>query len=185
MTTQPMLQTQRLILRPFILTDAPEVQRLAGDRAVAATTGSIPHPYEDGMAGAWISKHPDAFEKGTCVTFAVELREDHVLIGAISFMDIRPEHGRAEIGYWIGKPYWGRGYATEAAAAMLDYAFGPLGLNRVMARHFHVNPASGRVMRKIGMRHEGCLRQHFHKWGEVMDEVLYGILRSEHAARTQ
>jgi len=185
LTSQPTLQTQRLILRPFTLADAPQVQRLAGDRAVAATTATIPHPYGDGVAEAWIGRHSENFQKGGNIDFAIELREEHTLVGAIGLMAISPEHSRAEMGYWIGKPWWGGGYATEAAGATLTYAFDTLGLNRVFAVHFHGNPASGRVMRKIGMRHEGCLRQHFRKWGELQDEEIYGILKSEYDARVR
>jgi [ribosomal protein S5]-alanine N-acetyltransferase len=83
------------------------------------------------------------------------------------------------LGYWIGKPYWGRGFCTEAARAVLRYAFTELGLNRVHAYHFHHNPASGRVLQKIGMTHEGLLRQHVKKWGQFIDNELYSILRSE------
>jgi RimJ/RimL family protein N-acetyltransferase len=185
LTSQPTLQTQRLILRPFTLADAPQVQRLAGDRAVAMTTATIPHPYGDGVAEAWIARHSENFQKGGNIDFAIELREERTLVGAIGLMAISPEHSRAEMGHWIGKPWWGRGHATEAAGATLTYAFESLGLNRVFALHFRGNPASGRVMRKIGMRHEGCLRQHFRKWGELQDEEIYGILKSEYKARVQ
>jgi [ribosomal protein S5]-alanine N-acetyltransferase len=83
------------------------------------------------------------------------------------------------MGYWIGVPYWGRGYCTEAAGALLAHAFGPLGLHRVHATHLTRNPASGRVMQKLGMRHEGRMREHFLKWGVFEDVERYGILDRE------
>lgn len=179
MSEQPTIQTDRLILRPFKVDDAPHVQRLAGDRAVAETTLLIPHPYPDGAAEQWIGTHEAAFEKGEGVVFAITGRQDGALLGAIS-LDIRPAHQRAEMGYWIGRPYWNRGYATEAAAAMVDYAFNRLELNRIHAEHFSQNLASGRVMDKIGMKREGVFRQHMFRWGRFVDAVLYGILRSEY-----
>ncbi len=86
---------------------------------------------------------------------------------------------RAELGYWIGEPFWNHGYCTEAARAFLDYAFGAVGLVRVHASHFSRNPASGRVMRKIGMKYEGCRRCHAKKWDKLEDLDLYGILKEE------
>lgn len=176
MSPQPTLATERLWLRPFKLTDAADVQRMAGDRAIADTTLNIPHPYEDGMAEAWIAKHEGEFAEGKGVTFAITRKSDGALIGAISLMGMSAGH-QAELGYWIGKAYWTHGLCTEAAGAVLRYAFTGLGLVRVHARHFSRNPASGRVMQKLFMQHEGCRRQHVTKWGKFEDEELYGILK--------
>jgi [ribosomal protein S5]-alanine N-acetyltransferase len=178
MTEQPTLETPRLILRPFTLADASDVQRLAGDRAIASTTLNIPHPYELEMAEEWIGRHEVAFREGTEVTFATTLRDSRALIGAIG-LGITVAHVHAEMGYWIGVPYWGNGYGTEAARAVVDYGFRTLGMNRILAVHFARNPASGRVMQKLGMTREGYLRQHVLKWGAYEDVVAYGILRSE------
>ena len=166
------------MLRPFRTADAEQVQRLAGDRAVADTTLNIPHPYEDGMAEKWISNHRDWFERGEQAVFAITLRSDGTLIGAVG-LRIEREDQRAELGYWIGRPYWGQGYCTEAARAVLGFGFQQLGLNRIYARHFIRNPASGRVMQKLGMSHEGRLRQHVRKWDAFEDLELYGILKSQ------
>jgi ribosomal-protein-alanine N-acetyltransferase len=179
MSERPILETERLILRPFEFADAQEVQRLAGAREIAATTLNIPHPYEDGVAEEWIGTHQEAFEQGTGVTFAITTRGDGRLIGAISLMGIRPGH-QAELGYWIGKPYWNQGFCTEAARAVVVYGFGVLGLNRVHACHLSRNPASGRVMQKLGMAHEGRRRQHVQKWEAFEDLELYGVLRGEY-----
>ena len=180
MTAQPELRTDRLLLRPFTLADAPIVQRLAGERDIASTTLNIPHPYEDGLAEEWISTHQNRFEEGESVTYAIVLYEDGDLIGAISLMDISKRHQHAELGYWIGKPYWNNGYCTEAARAALRYGYRALGLNRIFACHLSRNPASGRVMEKIGMTYEGCQRQHAEKWGVFEDLKMYAILKSEY-----
>lgn len=178
MSTQPVLRTERLILRPFTVADAPIVQRLAGDREIFDTTLNIPHPYTDGLAEAWIATHPAEFGNGKSATFAIVRRQDGLLIGAIG-LTIRSEHKRAEIGYWIGRPYWNNGYCTEAARALLRYGFHELGLNRVHANHFKRNPASGKVMRNIGMQYEGCRREHVVKDSVAEDLEEYAILREE------
>jgi [ribosomal protein S5]-alanine N-acetyltransferase len=174
----PTLTTERLILGPFTLQDAPAVKDLAGEREIAATTANIPHPYEDGMAEEWINTHQDAFDKGESVTFAIVRKADKQLIGAIG-VHIYPINQLAEMGYWIGKPYWKQGYCTEAAAEVIRYSFEQLGLNRIQARHMTKNPASGRVMQKIGMKYEGTLRQSILRWEKFEDAAMYSILRNE------
>ncbi|HEY32229.1 MAG TPA: GNAT family N-acetyltransferase [Dehalococcoidia bacterium] len=176
---RPKIETERLRLRPFTLDDAPEVQRLVGDRDIASTTITIPHPYEDGMAEQWISTHQERFDKGEAVPFAITHGKQGYLIGSIG-LHIAKEFDRADLGYWIGKPYWNQGYCTEAAQAVIQYGFEVLGLNRITANHITRNPASGRVMQKLGMKHEGYLRQHSKKWGNYDDVEVYRILRSEY-----
>lgn len=178
MRRMPTLDTPRLLLREFALCDAADVQRLASDYAVADTTQNIPHPYPDGAAVEWISTHGLAFEAGDAATFAVVLRRDDALVGTVGIrFDLRSDSG--ELGYWIGRPFWGRGYCTEAALAVLEYAFGDLNLNRVHASHLLRNPASGRVMQKLGMTREGLRREHAKKWEKYEDLVEYGILQRE------
>jgi RimJ/RimL family protein N-acetyltransferase len=172
------IECERLRLRPFTPADAPEVERLAGDRRIAETTLNIPHPYPRGAAEAWIALHKQEWTKGRALNLALERRDDGALLGAIG-LRVEPDHARAEIGYWIGVPYWGNGYATEATRALVDYAFDALGLNRVYAYHFTGNPASGRVLQKAGMRYEGTRREHMRKWGAFLDSEMYAILRSD------
>ena len=178
MKQQPTLQTTRLILRPFELSDAADLQRLVGDREVVDTLLNVPHPYEDGMAEEWIATHGPDFEEDKGVTFAVTLREGGSLIGVTGLKIERP-HERAMLGYWIAKAHWGQDYCTEAGRAVLEYIFTGLGLNRVHADHLTRNPASGRVMQKLGMTREGCGRQHAKHWDVFEDLEFYGILRDE------
>jgi ribosomal-protein-alanine N-acetyltransferase len=170
----PTLITERLVLRPFALDDAPAVQRLAGDREIAKSTLLIPHPYPEGAAEAWIKGHEEPSDNEV---FAIVSRDSEVM-GAIG-LHIERFHQRAEIGYWLGVPYWGRGYATEAAKAVIGYAFETLGVQRVFAFHFTRNPASGRVLAKAGMQREGTMRRHLVKWDERVDVDYYGILRDD------
>ena len=175
--TRPTLETPRLLLRPMTVADAPELHRLINDVDIARNTMLIPHPYPDGLAEEWIATHQGKFDSNAEIVFGIERREDQALLGVIGIV---PEpHDQAEFGYWIGKEYWNRGYATEAAAAAIGYAFGTLGVNRVEGLHFLYNPSSGRVMEKCGMRYEETLRQARKKWGEYVDVKVYAIVRGD------
>ncbi|UCD57839.1 MAG: GNAT family N-acetyltransferase [Candidatus Hydrogenedentota bacterium] len=178
MKQRPTLHTARLVLRPFELADAKDVQRLAGDKAIADTTLNIPHPYEDGMAEAWIFTQQPKFEAGELVNFAIDLRGEGALIGSIG-LTIRARFERAELGYWIGKSYWNCGYCTEAARAVVRYGFEMLNLNRIWAAHMTRNPASGKVLQKLGMVHEGVARQHTKKWDVFEDLEFYAMIKSD------
>ena len=182
------IETERLLLRPLESTDAPDVQQLAGDREVASTTRDIPHPYEDGVAEAWITACQDEIASGDLVNFAITLRSDGSFLGVIGLHlntnagDKNGDAARrdankkaAELSYWVGRPFWDQGYATEAVKAVLRHGLTELGLDRVYAAHFTRNPASGRVMQKAGMHHEGFLKAHTEKWGKFEDLELYGI----------
>jgi len=172
----PTLPTTHLVLRPYSLADVPDLVRLAGAREVAATTLRIPHPYREQDAVDFVAAcQPDA-DAGQSVRFAIALRETGEFCGGVG-MRLELDHHRAELGYWLGVPYWGRGYATEAAQAVLRYGFDTLGLHRIYAQHVRENPASGRVLKKIGMRYEGCLRGHICKWDTFHDLEMYGAVK--------
>jgi RimJ/RimL family protein N-acetyltransferase len=175
---QPVLRTPRLMLRPLLVTDAPNIQRLAAAREVAATTLSIPHPYSDGYAEEWIRSQSKDFENRRAANFIILLRKKPEVCGVIGLI-LQPEHSHAELGYWIGVPFWNKGYGTEAAKAVIDFGFEQLKLQRIYAYHFSRNLASGRILQKVGMSEEGCLRQHIQKWNRFEDLICYGILRKE------
>lgn len=178
----PTLTTERLILRQFQATDAPDVQRLAGAKEVAAGT-FLPHPYEDGMAEQWIASQRQDYESGKGVTFAIVLTTGHTLMGSIS-LEIISTHQHARLGYWLGVPYWNHGYCTEAVRAILTYGFTQLNLHRIYSPHFLGNPASGRVLQKAGMTYEGRMREHYVRFGQSVDVELYGMLKQEFGTRS-
>ena len=170
----PILETRRLTLRNFREADISELIPLIGAREIAATTLRIPHPYTHNHALEFLT----GYAKGPDLVLAIVLRAQGRLCGGIGLHPENP-HQRAELGYWIGLPYWGHGYATEAAQAVVRYGFNELKLNRIFASHFKENRASQRVLTKLGMRREGCMRQHVFKWGQFIDLELYSILREE------
>ncbi|MSO89905.1 MAG: N-acetyltransferase [Rhodospirillaceae bacterium] len=140
------LKTARLVLRPFRLSDGPRIQALVGVWNVAKMLGSVPHPYPNGHAEQWIARHDGLRAAGRGYPFAVT--QDGALIGSAG-VDRRKDHV-LELGYWIGMPYWGRGLASEAARAVVDFAFGWLAAPRVVAGFMDENAASARILAKIG-----------------------------------
>ena len=172
------LQTKRLTLRPYTPSDIPALVPLIGACEVAATTLRIPYPYTESDARDFIACTQEDLSNGSALHLGIALREGNTLCGGVG-LRIESDHRRAELGYWIGVPYWGSGYATEAASAVLKYGFETLGMHRIFAGHFANNSASARVLRKIGMRHEGCQRAHILKWGEFLDLEMYGMLASD------
>lgn len=168
------------MLRPFTPEDAPRLARLAGKHRVADTTASIPHPYSPDQALQDIHKFNEEFQAGVGAYFAIALRESpDALIGCIllKLIDRRDEQG--ELGYWIDEAESGKGYVTEAGRAVLDYGFNVAGLHRISACHMTRNPASGRVLARLGMQQEGHLRQAAKKWGVFEDLLVWAILREE------
>jgi [ribosomal protein S5]-alanine N-acetyltransferase len=142
------IRTPRLLLRPPVRTDAARISLLAGDCDVASMTGTIPYPYSEGQVSEWIESVL-AGEEG--VVFAI-LRSG-VLIGCTGYRAFSKDH--AELGYWVGKPYWGMGYATEAVEALIAHAFETDGFEYLTAGRFTDNPASERVLQKLGFTISG------------------------------
>jgi len=185
MSEIPRIVTERLLLRPFHVSDAPRVERLAGAREVADTTLTIPHPYPAGSAASWIATHSAAWESRDNLTLAICAQTSPgELLGAVS-LRLSLAHAHGEIGYWIGLSDWGKGFATEAARALAGYAFAELGLHRVQGRHFTRNVASGRVLQKLGMSMEGVHRDAYRRWDRFEDVAVYAILAPQWNAGSQ
>ncbi len=171
---QPQLASNRLVLRPFHIADAPEVRRLAGDRVVAEPTAAIPHPYPEGAAEAWIRSHAELFATKKGVSYAITLPSLSALLGTVSLLDISERHLRAEVGYWVGREYWAHGYCTEALTALLQFAEGYFGATRFVGRCLASNHGSARVLEKCGFIAEGRQIKHVHHRGGYEDMLLFG-----------
>lgn len=173
------MQTKRLLLRLLAPKDAEPMERLVSEKEIARTTLGIPHPYPHGASLAFIERRQEAAAKGEGFSFAVLNHADQTFLGVVG-LRIESHHNRAELAYWIGRSYWGNGYCSEAAERVLRFAFEELKLNRVWAAAMTQNPASFKVMEKIGMKHEGIFRSHILKWKQYEDLTYYGILRSDY-----
>ncbi|HEX4521980.1 MAG TPA: GNAT family N-acetyltransferase [Casimicrobiaceae bacterium] len=138
-----------VLLRSFAPADAPRVQALAADAEVAEPTSSIPHPYPPGAAAAWIASHDADRELGREYAYAIATAAGSTLVGAIVLRPLA-DADNDNIGYWIGRPFWGRGYATAATMAITALAFGYLDCEALTAAHLERNAASGRVLEKCG-----------------------------------
>jgi ribosomal-protein-alanine N-acetyltransferase len=175
------LQSTRLILRPPLPEDAPVLECFVSDRRVAEMTALIPHPYPKGGSLEWIHRTEQQWLDGVTASFVIALRDTGALVGSISFF---PDHTRDnEIGYWIGVPHWGKGYATEALERLLCYAFDELCVERVDTYHFAHNPASGRVMQKAGLKFISQTKLGASRGDERFDDVRYGLSAREWRAR--
>jgi RimJ/RimL family protein N-acetyltransferase len=148
---RPAIATERLVLRGLADADAPQLAELAGDFNVAAMTARIPHPYALSDA-EWFVGYARGRDPRREVNFAVEHRQFGV-IGVLGFDGTDPQ--RPEVGYWLGRPFWGRGYASEALKAALVWARADWGKNAVWAGHFADNRASGGVLIKAGFLYTG------------------------------
>lgn len=161
-------------VRPFSVDDAPAIARYANNRAVWITLRDrFPHPYtlEDArtfLALATSQQPPNDFA----------IAGDQEAIGGIGLQRQSDVHRlSAEIGYWLGEPYWGRGIATRAVRALTEWTFATTPLERLFACVFATNPASARVLSNAGYQFEGRLRRAVIKDGRVLDQLLYAALR--------
>ncbi|MFA9413971.1 GNAT family N-acetyltransferase [Streptococcus sp. E29BA] len=153
------IETQRLLLRPLTLVDAEQMYKnWASDEDVARfvtwDTHASPADTRE-LLSLWTKQYdrPDFYNWGMVI------KETGQLIGTFSFVAVSERDSMAEVGYCIGKHWWNKGYVTEAGQALLAFGFNEIGLNRIQAVHDVRNPASGRMMEKLGMTHEGVMRQ--------------------------
>ena len=173
------ITTDRLVLRPYTLDDCAELTRVIGRPEIYETTLNIPHPYTEDDARTYISGNEEARAKDQDFPCAMTLKDTDAIIGGCGLI-VNSRFECAEMGYWIAVEHWGKGYATEAAKAIIRHGFDVLNLNCIEAHHFITNPASGRVLTKAGMNFEGRLRQRVKKDGRFLDIDMYSIIRSEY-----
>ena len=175
--TQP-LQTPRLLLRRFTMDDAQSMFDLwCNDPEVTRFLSWGPHGTIDNtkrLLKSWRQRYEDTMFYNWCIEF------ESLPIGGIDLIMRSEKSLRAELGYCLSNRYKGRGLVTEAACAVLTFAFEDVGLHKICAKHDVENPASGRIMQKLGMRQEGYMKLDAQRLdGTYSDMVLYGILRDE------
>ena len=167
--------TDRLYLRLFEINDAEIVKEHCNNINIYKTTLYIPYPYTLDDALSWMENHKKNFDEDRSYEFAITHKESGDLLGAISLSN-NQKFKNGELAYWIAEKYWGNGYGTEAAQAIIKFAFEEKKLHKVFARYFKSNPASGKIMKKIGMEQEGLLKDQIIKDGKYEDLFYFGII---------
>ncbi len=171
--------TPRLLLELPSLRRAREYPPLLGDPQVSRWLLRVPFPYRVSDARGFILRAGRTRSEGTDLALALVDRATDRLVGGIGIHGIEWKHGHGEIGYWIGRPYWGYGYASEAVQGLVAVSFRSLRLHRVEAGIFRGNSGSENVLRKAGFSPEGVRRESFRKEGAWIDDMLFGLTRSE------
>ena len=160
------------------------IRPIVSNREVAVTTLTIPHPYPENGEIEWLKSIEPKWADGSEPVFAITLAASGELVRLGDRSGHQAQTSPRRVGYIIAAPHWCKGYATEAAAAVLRFGFETLDLNRIFAHHMTINPgASGTIMRKIGMRYEGTMRRHIIKWGELRNIAFYGVRDEYDASR--
>ncbi len=161
------MKTARLLLRWLEREDAIPVQAGCNNWNVARMLAVVPYPYPDGHAQEWIAGHADQRASGQGSPYAITLEGE--LIGVVGIDN--QKSGDFELGYWIGEPYWGKGFATEAAQAAVTIGFADLGADRLTSGHYEENPASGNVLKKCGFEYSGKSKRPCLARGEDMPSI--------------
>lgn len=174
----PVVETERLILRKMRMSDASDVYRYAKDPEVAR------HVLWEAHRSLWETRDYIRFliyqyRNGDPGSWAITLRETGRVIGTIGYMNYHADNATVEVGYSLSREHWGKGLMTEALDAVIGETFRVLKLHRIEAMHFTDNPASGRVMEKCGMRHEGHMRERICCKGVFRDVEMWAILRRD------
>lgn len=170
-----MLVCSNFVLRPYNDSDAAQLVAIADDPLIAKNmTDRFPHPYTLSAARDWIAYA--SYEQPVPLNLAID--QHGYLLGGIGLIRGTLERSHsAEVGYWLGRKYWGQGIATEALIQMTKWAFGALGIERVTLQVYEWNPASMRVAEKAGFVFEGLQRRAVKKQGQSVDVRLYAKLK--------
>jgi RimJ/RimL family protein N-acetyltransferase len=156
---EALIETERLRLRAIEPRDAELITKFLADYEISKMLATVPHPYTRAHFEEFLAGDRAAAANRTSFVRAIDAEG---LVGMMGLSDIQAiEGGRiATLGYWVGRPFWGRGYASEAARALVDHAFARAGFAGLKSGYFKENPASGRVLAKIGFRTAGESLRH-------------------------
>ena len=174
----PVIESNRLRLRRITAADIPDIIKYANNPKISRTTLNVPFPYREKDAIGWINMANQGFEDQSRYIFAIALLSNNEFIGGIG-LRVNGRFNHAELGFWIGEPFWNNGYVTEAAAEVLKFGFEEIGLHKIFATHLVDNPASGKVMIKNGMIKEGVLVDHIEKEGKYLTLIQYRLTKNE------
>ena len=150
MKEYPQIETDRLILGKLSASDIPKIVEYAGNIKIAQNTLNMPHPYEEKDAIFWINLANESFANKSAYVFGIRLKSTNEFMGGVGIR-LTPRFNHADLGYWLGEPFWNNGYMTEAVKAVLEFGFITLDLHKIFATYLIENPASGKVMYNNGM----------------------------------
>ncbi len=177
------IEGDRIKLRKLRLSDVGSLCEHVNDREVTRWTLNIPYPYST-TAGVRFVRHTRySIRKGKGYALGIVLKDTNKVIGVVDLFGVDVKNKKAELGYWLGRRYWGRGIMTEAVVLMLEFGFEFLDLHRIYARVFEENVASKRVLEKTGFKLEGKSRHEIYKYGKWWDLLRYSILEGEYRVR--
>jgi RimJ/RimL family protein N-acetyltransferase len=171
------IKGKRINLRTPEIKDAYSIKEYAKDKSISKYTVHIPYPYKIEDALSFIKKNKEKLKKKEEYSLGIEINNE--IVGMVSLFNINYKNKNAELGYWIGKPFRGKGYATEAAKLIIDFGFKKLGFIRIFAKLNHENAESAKVLERLGFKYEGRLRKHRFQNGRYCDELRYGLLEEE------
>ncbi|MDO5027409.1 MAG: GNAT family N-acetyltransferase [Tissierellia bacterium] len=172
---QKIFESDRLYFRRFTFKDVGRVTYLFNDEEVSKYFSSLPFPYKESHAKEWIGHQNENFKYDLVYDFAIVDKRDDRIIGSISMFNV-VKHKKTSIGYMIGRDYWGRGYATEALKAVIEYAFSIKGFHKLYAQFIEGNLASERVMQKAGMIFESKRYHEVLKNDRFLNTIVYYLL---------
>ncbi len=181
----PKLGSDRLILNQTTPSDIPKIVAYAGNIKIVENTRTMPHPYYEEDAIAWINIANQGFKAKNDFIFAIRIKKTQALIGGIG-LTLDMENNRAELGYWLAEKFWNQGFTTEAVQTILKFGFEELKLNKVVAVYLTTNQASGKVMIKNGMIKEAEFKDHDLKRGSSITDndyvslIQYRMLKGEY-----
>lgn len=176
------LNSERLLFSVPEVKDIPRILEYAKNSVISRNLLTFPHPYGEKEAIWWINQANQGHQNEDQYIFAFRDKETQSLMGGIG-LHLDKSNNRAEVGYWLGEPHWGQGYATEGTQVMIQFGFETLNLNKITSSFLPYNPASGRVMEKCGMQKEGVLKEQLFKDDEYQDLIVYGLTRKQYETR--
>ncbi|MGD6794988.1 GNAT family N-acetyltransferase [Metabacillus indicus] len=177
-TSFPVIETERLLLRKAVQEDAAEMLRYLSDEEVVRHMGLNPFKSLQDVYGE-LDWYREIYHEGTGIRWAISLKESGTMIGSCGFLNRKPNHFRAEIGYELSREYWGKGIAAEALKAIISYGFDHLNLERIEALIEPSNAPSIKLAERHGFIREGLLRHYEYTCGKFDDLYMYSLLKMD------
>ncbi len=172
------IECERFSLRKLELGDAESITKYCQDPEVSRMTTNIPFPYSLKDGEWFVNDVIKKWDEGKAYNFGIVV--DDEVVGVCSLSEVSKDYHHAELGYWLGKPYRGKGIMTKAAEEVVKFGFLELKLHRIDVWHYDINKGSQRIIEKLGFVYEGTRREAYFKNGKWVSSLMYGMLEEEH-----